>query len=520
MNGSRLGRGRGGRLAVYGGGGVVLLLLVFLYRAATSEMARLRELNMQCSKQQEALAAQLHVIFEYKVQLEKSLADEKSSNLAIKQELQHRASREKTLRDKDSMEALQRFNSLQQTYKMLQTEKQDLQEECSNKRKQALEDINKLESTVKDLKGQLLNAREDKVKSLEHLKNKHLELETEKSQLEEKYSELKKSTANSASEMEHLKKEVFQLKRELVEAQKSCKSSGVLPSAASIKSSQQMEPHHQESHHLAKLEAQKNHEPPAGRQEVSRPSNGGENPSPIQAPRDHQPIAEGDQNVIERNEDPNEQMSDSIASTVEKSASPGKYDNTTRATSSSAVISGTKSLPARSNRLPEGVPPILRINDPKLENEDGLDEKRTSKISSNIKQPNEDTEVNQHSKAKPAEAGSKDNNKNDINLESLQRNPGEPIVERPENWVWPKVRHGVQEVGDEPNHLDKIPGFEPDGNPEAGDAADYQYDGGDYEKDVQQKNNDLGIEEGEDEAEEEDDRADYDNDNMKAGKHK
>ncbi|XP_015600284.1 Golgi integral membrane protein 4 isoform X2 [Cephus cinctus] len=477
MNGSRLGRGRGGRLAVYGGGGVVLLLLVFLYRAATSEMARLRELNMQCSKQQEALAAQLHVIFEYKVQLEKSLADEKSSNLAIKQELQHRASREKTLRDKDSMEALQRFNSLQQTYKMLQTEKQDLQEECSNKRKQALEDINKLESTVKDLKGQLLNAREDKVKSLEHLKNKHLELETEKSQLEEKYSELKKSTANSASEMEHLKKEVFQLKRELVEAQKSCKSSGVLPSAASIKSSQQMEPHHQESHHLAKLEAQKNHEPPAGRQE-------------------------------------------SIASTVEKSASPGKYDNTTRATSSSAVISGTKSLPARSNRLPEGVPPILRINDPKLENEDGLDEKRTSKISSNIKQPNEDTEVNQHSKAKPAEAGSKDNNKNDINLESLQRNPGEPIVERPENWVWPKVRHGVQEVGDEPNHLDKIPGFEPDGNPEAGDAADYQYDGGDYEKDVQQKNNDLGIEEGEDEAEEEDDRADYDNDNMKAGKHK
>lgn len=59
MSGSRLGRGRVGRLAVYGGCGVVGLLLVFFYRAATSEMARLRELHIQCAHQQEALAAQL-----------------------------------------------------------------------------------------------------------------------------------------------------------------------------------------------------------------------------------------------------------------------------------------------------------------------------------------------------------------------------------------------------------------------------------------------------------------------------
>lgn len=59
MSGSRLGRGRAGRLAVYGGCGVVLLLLVYLYRAATSEMARLHELHEQCAHQQEALAAQL-----------------------------------------------------------------------------------------------------------------------------------------------------------------------------------------------------------------------------------------------------------------------------------------------------------------------------------------------------------------------------------------------------------------------------------------------------------------------------
>lgn len=63
MNGTRLGRGRGGRLAVYVGCGMVVILLVFLYRAATSEMARLQELNVQCSHQQEALAAQLQGIY-------------------------------------------------------------------------------------------------------------------------------------------------------------------------------------------------------------------------------------------------------------------------------------------------------------------------------------------------------------------------------------------------------------------------------------------------------------------------
>lgn len=73
MNGTRLGRGRGGRLAVYVGCGMVVILLVFLYRAATSEMARLQELNVQCSHQQEALAAQLQGIYIYPLGLCKKI---------------------------------------------------------------------------------------------------------------------------------------------------------------------------------------------------------------------------------------------------------------------------------------------------------------------------------------------------------------------------------------------------------------------------------------------------------------
>lgn len=218
MNGTRLGRGRGGRLAVYVGCGMVVILLVFLYRAATSEMARLQELNVQCSHQQEALAAQLQVIFEYKVRLEKSLAEEKSSNAAVKQELQQRASREKSLRDKDSIEAMQRFNSLQQTYKLLQTEHQDLKEECKKRDQQALEDTSKLETTLRELRSRIRQAREDKEKALEHLKTKFLELDTQKNELEQKYNDMLKNNEDTDSTIEHLRKEVIQLKRELDEA--------------------------------------------------------------------------------------------------------------------------------------------------------------------------------------------------------------------------------------------------------------------------------------------------------------
>lgn len=155
------------------------------------------------------------VIFEYKARLEKSLAEEKSSNVAVKQELQQRASREKSLRDKDSVEAMQRFNSLQQTYKLLQTEHQDLQEECKKREKQALDETNRLETTLHDLRGKIRQAQEEKGKSLEHLKNKYYELDTEKTKLENKYNELIKNNGNTDSIVEHLRKEVFQLKREL-----------------------------------------------------------------------------------------------------------------------------------------------------------------------------------------------------------------------------------------------------------------------------------------------------------------
>lgn len=154
----------------------------------------------------------LPVIFEYKARLEKSLAEEKSSNAAVKQELQQRASREKSLRDKNSVEAMQRFNSLQQTYKLLQTEHQDLQEECKKREKQALDETSRLETTLQDLRGRLRQTQEEKVKSIENLKTKYTNLQVNMQRLQVKYNEQMNMKGNTIIQ---LQKEVSQLKHEL-----------------------------------------------------------------------------------------------------------------------------------------------------------------------------------------------------------------------------------------------------------------------------------------------------------------
>ncbi|KZC08791.1 Golgi integral membrane protein 4 [Dufourea novaeangliae] len=427
MSGSRLGRGRGGRLAVYGGCGVVVVLLVILYRAATSEMARLRELHVQCAHQQEALAAQLQVIFEYKVRLEKSLAEEKSSNVAVKQELQQRASREKSLRDKDGREAMQRFESLQQTYKILQSEHQDLQEECKKHESQALEDMNKLEGTLQELRIHM-----------NHLKNKYLEVETDKGRIEDKYKDLLKNHGNTNSTIEHLKKEVFQLTRELEEARKLSKSTSPGPSIASPRTSQKT--------------GQDMKSADAGN--AGQPNR----PSPLQQ--------------------------STAASSSMKSIPAMRLETSTSASNPNpASTAADKSLPAAKQalkaKLPMGVPPIPVMIDLRQENrKEKLDEDATRK---KIDPKKKDT-------------GSQEHEVENENLDPgfpERKNDGQMSDRRGS----PDVGPGVQEFGDELNNL-PLPGLN-DGDR----ILDEHYDVADDAKELQQKNSDTNLNEDEDEAE-------------------
>lgn len=151
------------------------------------------------------------------MRLEKSLAEEKSSNTAVKQELQQRATHEKSLRDKDSVESMQKYNSLQQQFKLLQSEHQDLKDECTTTQKLAFENKNSLETKLQELRSQVLDNKKLN-QTLEHLKTKYLEIDNEKTKVENKYNDLLKYNGNADSRVEHLNKEVFQLKQELSDA--------------------------------------------------------------------------------------------------------------------------------------------------------------------------------------------------------------------------------------------------------------------------------------------------------------
>ncbi|XP_070525313.1 Golgi integral membrane protein 4 isoform X2 [Cardiocondyla obscurior] len=549
MSGSRLGRGRGGRLALYGGCAVVMLLLTILYRNTISEMTRLQEMQVQCLHQQESLAAQLQVIFEYKVRLEKSLAEEKSSNAAVKQELQQRATREKSLRDKDSIEAMQRFNSLQQTYKLLQTEHQDLQEECKKREKQALDETNRLESTLQDLRARIRQAQKDKFKDLEHLKTKYLEIDDEKTRLQEKYDELLQNRDNTGSTVDHLRKEIFQLRRELESAKKfyarSTSPSSVLmtPRASVSQSALQKEdsqpipapqqqpqvsapqPSYVSHDHRAVGEATPSvgktlnddaNEPandirfvqqngnivPAGPSEVKEMGEQHE-PSANDLQQKQQKDVVERPNIIdeEKNNLEEEQRKQNVASSQ-------RADNITTANAnlavSPSVVDKPAPLPARplsKVKVPVGVLPIPEIIE---QNDDADKDKRQEEI----RKREEAVAINNNLQSPPKLAlgnAADDKQEKEPIVEAGNLDPpfvanppvrhvGEHLERRAKD-AWLRVGPGVQEVGEE---LNRVPGLD-DGQANGGDD---QYDG-DYDK--EQQKNDIHLAEGEDEGEDEGD---------------
>ncbi|XP_036149471.1 Golgi integral membrane protein 4 isoform X1 [Monomorium pharaonis] len=574
MTGSRLGRGRSGRLALYGGCTVMVILTLIVYRNTISEMTRLQEMQVQCIHQQESLAAQLQVIFEYKVRLEKSLAEEKSSNAAVKQELQQRASREKSLRDKDSIEAMQRFNSLQQTYKLLQSEHQDLQEECKKREKQALDETNRLESTLQDLRARIRQAQEEKVKALEHLKTKYLEVDDEKTRLEEKYNELLKSKDNTGSTVDHLRKEIFQLKRELESAKnlyaKSTSSSSVLvtPRASVLQSLQKEDsqpipaPQQQQQQQQQQVSAPRpayvshDHRAVGGATpSVEKPFNDDTNepvnnirfalqngnvvpagPSEVkEIGEQHEPSAndlqqkqqqQHQKDVVERpnviDEEKNgldeEQRKQSVASSR-------KVENTTVANNanlvSPSVVDKPAPLPARplsKVKVPAGVLPIPEIieqivdPDEEKRQEDIRKREDAAAVHNNLQPP--------PPKLAPANAPADDG-----------KEEKEPVVEPgnldPPFVVNPPARHVGEQIDrrakdawlrvrpgvqEVGEELNRVPGLD-EGQANGGDD---QYDGGDYDKEPQQKN-DIHLAEGEDEGEDEGDMFEYPH-NLKQGK--
>lgn len=148
--------------------------------------------------------------------------------------------------------------------------------------------------------------------------------------------------------------------------------------------------------------------------------------------------------------------------------------------------------PASKAKLPVGVPPIPVMIDQKLE----------------IREEKRDKETKKKEEPKQKkDAASKEHEAENLDPPFPAGRRGEEQAADRRGNGWFNVGPGVQEIGDEINHI-RLHGLD-DGAERNGEAGDDQYEGVDYDKEPQQKNSDLQLVEGEDEGEDEDDQIDY-----------
>ncbi|PNF32564.1 hypothetical protein B7P43_G00343 [Cryptotermes secundus] len=207
MSGSRLVRGTRSRLFLYVAVVVVVGVAVYVFHGAQLQLDDARKVADKCQQQQESLSAQLQVIFEYKLRLEKSLQQEKADHRKTREELEKRADSEK--------EANNKHSALQQQYKLLESQHEDLTEGCQKAQLTQAEERSKLESQAQSLKAELAQAQAGHKKSLNSLKSEYTKLEVENTNLEKQLDELLKQTSKTSSKINFLEKENIQLKREL-----------------------------------------------------------------------------------------------------------------------------------------------------------------------------------------------------------------------------------------------------------------------------------------------------------------
>ena len=140
-----------------------------------------------------------------------------------------------------------------------------------------------------------------------------------------------------------------------------------------------------------------------------------------------------------------------------KSALGSNLESTTK-TSVASVSPEKSSLTAGKTKvkLPVGVVPIPIILDPKLENEEKKRDEKRRNQEAGQKSLVQDLVVENGNKEKAKEL--------DIgNLDLLGHQPGGnkhggQVVDRQGNGGWLRVQPGVQEIGDEPNHLGRLAG--------------------------------------------------------------
>lgn len=234
MTAQRLVRGSKARIIASLCAVVFFVGLLVLFQRSQTELDNANKNYKICFEQQEGLATQLKgkqffqknlvtlfnilvvvVIVDYKTRLEKSLQAEKAEHKQTRTELESRINDEKTKRDKTSKEANNRFQSLQQHYKLLQTKHDDLQEKHDKLQQKNTEETDKLQVKIKELQEQIKQSKIVKDTTIENLKSQNLQLQIDKEKLIEELKISKADHAKWESDINHLTKMNHQLKREL-----------------------------------------------------------------------------------------------------------------------------------------------------------------------------------------------------------------------------------------------------------------------------------------------------------------
>ncbi|XP_060517307.1 rho-associated protein kinase 2-like isoform X2 [Cylas formicarius] len=227
MSSSRVIRGTKAKIFLYVCGILIITGLIACYNNTLSQLDEIKKSNEICHQQQENLSTQLQVISDYKQKLEKSLKNEKAEHQYSKKNLEDVINEEKSKSEKVSNDALLKYNSLQQHYNLLKTEHEDFKEASGKIQQKQLDEINSLQSKLKELKEELRKVEGAK----EALKTQYveLELEVQKLKLEEPGNEQQK-VLNELMSKNHDLQDRFD------DLQKKCGSPDTLPEP-------QMEPH-------------------------------------------------------------------------------------------------------------------------------------------------------------------------------------------------------------------------------------------------------------------------------------
>jgi len=191
---------------------VVVGMAVYVFHGAQLQLDDARKVADKCQQQQESLSAQLQVIFEYKLRLEKSLQQEKADHRKTHEELEKRADSEK--------EANNKHSALQQQYKLLQSQHEDLSEDCHKAQMTQVKEQSKLESQVQTIKAELAQVQAAHKKSLNSVKLEYTKLEVENARLQKELSDLREQTSKTSNKIDFLEKENVQLQKELEKALK------------------------------------------------------------------------------------------------------------------------------------------------------------------------------------------------------------------------------------------------------------------------------------------------------------